>query len=186
VNNGSPAEKHDASAEIVLMTGSVRPGSLTTAVMRIASAEIRGQGLTTAEINPAGVSVPYFGAGLPEVVRLKYVAQLTQARGIILCTPEYNGSYSAVMKSLIESLGYPSPLEGKIISLIGVATGVIGAVKALEHLRSVCSHCGAHVSPFALSLSEAHKFIDKNGVCANEKVLDQIREISRKLILQIG
>ena len=167
------------------MTGSVRPGSLTTAVMRILSADFRSQGFSTLEINPVGVEVPHFGAGLPESLRLTYVDQLKSARGVVLCTPEYNGSYSAVMKSLVESLGYPSPLDSKIIALVGIATGVIGAVKALEHLRSVCSHCGAHVLPFALSISEAHKIIDKGGACTSDKVSQQINEIAKKLIQQI-
>jgi FMN reductase len=47
------------------------------------------------------------------------------------------------MKLAIDNLGFPSMLSGKPISLLGVAAGVIGAIKSLEELRGICSHVGA-------------------------------------------
>ena len=65
---------------------------------------------------------------------------MKSATGVILATPEYHGSFAAVMKLVIENLGFPSLLAGKPVALLGVAAGQIGAIKSLEQLRSVCSH----------------------------------------------
>ena len=34
---------------------------------------------------------------------------------VVLATPEYHGSFSSVMKLMIENLGFPSVLEGKSV-----------------------------------------------------------------------
>ncbi len=173
------------SPDVVLVSGSLRLGSLTTAVMRLVAAELGAAGVITAEIIPTGIPVSCFGDGLPQEVAANYAAMLRQARGVVLCTPEYNGSYSATIKAFIEGIGFPSPLEGKVVSLVGVASGVIGAIKALEHLRSVCSHCGAHALPFALSIAKANQVIAASGQCLDSKVAAQIKESASKLIEQI-
>ena len=64
---------------------------------------------------------------------------VAQSTGVLLATPEYHGSFSSTMKLLIDNLGFPSVLDGKPVALLGVASGHIGAIKSLEHLRSVCS-----------------------------------------------
>jgi len=87
----------------------------------------------------------------------KLQQQVSDATGVIFATPEYHGSYSSVIKLVIEQLGFPSVLSGKPIALLGVAAGSIGAIKALEHLRSVCSHVGAIVLPGPVSVAAVHK-----------------------------
>ena len=72
---------------------------------------------------------------------------------VILATPEYHGSFAAMMKLVIENLGFPSTLAGKPVALLGVAAGRIGAIKSLEQLRSVCSHVGAIVLPGPVSVA---------------------------------
>ncbi|NIT99995.1 MAG: NADPH-dependent oxidoreductase, partial [Nitrosopumilaceae archaeon] len=72
---------------------------------------------------------------------------IQNSTGIILATPEYHGSFSSMMKLFIENLGFPSMLSTKPVALLGVAAGEIGAIKALEHLSSVCSYIGAIVLP---------------------------------------
>ena len=64
-----------------------------------------------------------------------------------MATPEYHGSLAAMMKLIIENLGFPSVLAGKPVALRGAAAGRIGALKSLEQLRGVCSHVGGIVVP---------------------------------------
>ena len=68
------------------------------------------------------------------------------------------------MKLLIDNLGFPSALSGKPVALLGVAAGRIGAIKALEHLRSVASHVGAQVLPGPVSVaSVGRSSMEKDG-----------------------
>ena len=108
--------------------------------------------------------------------------QVSDATGIIFATPEYHGSYSRVIKLVIEQLGFPSVLSGKPIALLGVAAGSIGAIKALEHLRSVCSHVGAIVLPGPVSVAAFHKVFDEKGQCTDPAMEQRIRGVATNLM----
>jgi FMN reductase len=108
-----------------------------------------------------------------------------QATGIILATPEYYGSFSSVMKLVIESLGYPSALAGKPVALLGVAGGTIGAVKSLEHLRSVVSHVGGIVLPLPISVANVTTVFDDEGRCLDADAEQLIRSVGRNLLTYI-
>jgi len=108
-------------------------------------------------------------------------AKVTAATGVILSTPEYHGSYSSVIKQLIEHLGFPSMLSGKPVALLGVAAGAIDAIKSLEHLRSVCSHVGAIVLPGPVSVAGVHNAFDDQGACTDERVEKRHRGLAHNL-----
>ncbi|MBZ5592608.1 MAG: NAD(P)H-dependent oxidoreductase [Acidobacteriia bacterium] len=88
---------------------------------------------------------------------------VSQATGVVLVTPEYHGSFSSVMKLVIENLGFPSALVGKPVALLGVAAGTIGAIKSLEHLRGVVSHVGGIALPLPISIANVQKVFDREG-----------------------
>ena len=87
-----------------------------------------------------------------------------------------------MIKLVIENLGFPSVLAGKPVALLGVAGGVIGAVKALEHLRSVCSHIGAIVLPGPVSVAGVQKVFDAEGRCLDAGIEKRIRGAAKNLI----
>lgn len=105
--------------------------------------------------------------------------------GLILATPEYHGSFSSLMKLTIENLGFPSALKGKPLGLLGVAAGSIGAVKSLEHLRSVCSHVGALVLPGSVSIARVREVFDTAGNCLDPTIEESIRRLPRRLVQYI-
>ncbi|MGH9660849.1 MAG: NADPH-dependent FMN reductase, partial [Bryobacteraceae bacterium] len=101
--------------------------------------------------------------------------------GVILATPEYHGSFSSVMKLVIENLGFPSVLAGKPVALLGVAAGSIGAIKSLEGLASVCTHIGAIVLPGAVSVANVQSVFDAEGRCLDPDVEKRVRSVARNL-----
>ena len=149
------------SADICILVGSIRKDSHSLRVAGMLAAMVKKIGKTAEVVDPRTLDfvVPHHpdddGGSAALAVKLK--AQVQAAAKIIFITPEYDGSYSAVSKILIEHLGYPSVLAGKPVSVIGVATGRIGAYRAIEHLRGVLLHIGAYVCPALLSLAEVHK-----------------------------
>lgn len=169
---------------IAAIGGSVRPGSFTAKALTLAVDEIRTAhpSITVDLFDPAGTDLPLPGtdADSPGVDALKEA--VSQATGVILATPEYHGSYSSVMKLVIDNLGFPSVMSGKPVSLLGVAAGQIGAVKALEHLRSVCSHIGAIVLPGPVSVAGVQKVFDDAGRCLDPSVEKRIRGVATNLI----
>lgn len=140
---------------IVAIPGSVRPGNFTSQALALVTAELEGKANVEVEtVDPAKLSLALPGLRGGEEAAKRLQAAVAAATGVVLATPEYHGSYSSVMKLVIDNLGFPSALAGKPVALLGVASGRIGAIKALEHLRSVCSHVGAIVLPGPVSVAQ--------------------------------
>jgi FMN reductase len=161
---------------IVVIIGSVRPGNYTSRAVAVVVDELHKQeDLEVDVVDPADLDLSPSGGS---VLREK----LEGTTGVILSTPEYHGSYSSVIKAAIENMGFPSGLAGKPVALLGVAAGAIGAVKALEHLRSVCSHVGGIVLPGVVSVAGVQKVFDEDGTCNDPSVEKRIRSLGRSLI----
>ena len=86
-----------------------------------------------------------------------------------------------MVKRTIENLGFPSALSGKLVALLGVAAGQIGAIKALEHWSSVCSHVGAIVLPGPVSVARVRALFDAEGSCLDGETEASIRGVGTRL-----
>src|SRR5205814_9782015 len=109
-------------------------------------------------------------------------SRVNAATGVVLVTPEYHGSFSSVMKLVIENLGFPSVLAGKPVALVGVAAGAIGAIKSLEHLRGVVSHVGAIVLPLPISIANVQKVFDREGRVLESGVEKLLRQAAGNIL----
>ena len=88
------------------------------------------------------------------------------------------------MKLVIDNLGFPSALAGKPVAIAGAAAGEIGAVKALEHLRSIVSHVGGYVLPRGVSVASVHTQFDEDGRLKDEKLDKRVRGLARALVAE--
>ena len=168
---------------IVLISGSVRPGNFTGKALALVTSEIRKHSDIAAEqIDPAGMNLPLPGTGEASADSARLRELVSGATGVILATPEYHGSFSSVIKLVIENLGFPSALAGKPVALLGVAAGQIGAIKALEGLSSVCTHVGAIALPGAVSVANVNRLFDTEGNCLDAEVEKRIRSVAVNLI----
>jgi chromate reductase len=168
---------------IIVINGSVRPGNYTSMASAYVMDELRKQSKVAAEeVHPADLNLPFPGAdpGSPATARLQRLVK--DATGVILVTPEYHGSFSSVMKLVIENLGFPSVLAGKPVGLLGVAAGSIGAIKSLEHLRGVVSHVGGIVLPLPISIANVQKVFDSDGHILEPPVEQMVRMVATNLL----
>ncbi|MDA1086384.1 MAG: NAD(P)H-dependent oxidoreductase [Verrucomicrobia bacterium] len=166
---------------VVGILGSVRPNNYTARAMALVADEFGVNGIDFELIDPAKLDLPLPGTESDSSDAATMREQVQQATGVILATPEYHGSYSSVIKLVIDNLGFPSVLSGKPIGLVGVAAGAIGAIKALEHLRSVCAHVGGIVLPAFVSIPGVNRVFDDEGNCTDEKVEKRIRGAATNL-----
>ena len=172
--------------KITIIEGSVRPDNYTSKAISIAVDEIKKHRQFSYEIiDPRRLQLPLPGQKDSSSQAKSLQNKVRQAEGIILATPEYHGSYSSVIKLIIDNLGYPSVLAGKPIALLGVASGKIGAIKALEHLRSVCAHVGGMVLPGIVSIAQVEKLFDDHGRCLDRVIEQRIRRMSDELVRYI-
>ena len=168
---------------LVAVAGSVRPDGFTRRFLDVLLNVLSAYpGVTVDCIDPCDYELAFPGEKAAEVLQDKLIERARNADGFILSTPEYHGSYSSVLKVLIDNMGYPSIMEGKPVSLLGIAAGRLGAIKALEHLRSVSSHLGAIVLPYPVSVAEAHTKLDDDGRCLDDDLTDLIHKCAEQLV----
>jgi FMN reductase len=175
----------DASGpiKIVVINGSVRPNNYTAMASAYVIDELKKNPLVSVQVvHPAEFNLPFPGTD-PNAPGTRKLQELVKAAtGVVLVTPEYHGSFSSVMKLVIENLGFPSVLAGKPVALLGVAAGAIGAIKSLEHLRGVVSHIGGLALPLPVSIAHVQKVIDKDGRIVDPEIEQIVRRTATNLL----
>lgn len=161
-----------------LIAGSVRPSNYTSKAVDIAAQMLRrNEAVSVDVILPDALDLPFPGSGRTTDDQEWLQEKVQSATGVILATPEYHGSFSSIMKLVIENLGFPSVLAGKSVSLVGVAAGSIGAIKSLEQLRGVCSHVGAIVLPGPVSIANVRGAYSDDGELTDDGVRKRIERL---------
>ena len=166
---------------IVSISATSRPDNYTARALAIVSDELGRRERPPTVFDARELSLSFPGHTQTEdTERLRSAVE--GSLGVVIATPEYHGSFSAMTKLVIENLGFPSVLAGKPVALVGVAAGRIGAIKSLEQLRGVCSHVGALVLPGAVSVAGVRAAFDEEGNCTDEAVEDALRGIAGSLL----
>lgn len=167
---------------IVVVNGSVRPGNYTSKASALVVDELRKRPEVTVEVIDPPVRELAVPGDAPTPATEALQAKIKGATGVVLATPEYHGSFSSVLKLVIENLGFPSALAGKPVALLGVAAGAIGAIKSLEQLRGVCAHVGAIVLPLPVSVANVQTVFDADGTCKEPAVEKLVRGVGVSLL----
>ena len=177
------AENENTGIRIAVILGTARPGNYTSKALALVIDEIeKRDGIALDVIEPAKMNLPAPGVDSDSPDTKALCETISKATGVIFSTPEYHGTYASVAKLIVENLGFPSVLAGKPVSLLGVAAGQIGAIKALEHLRSVLSHVGAIVLPGPVSVAAVRSVFDEDGTCNDEATERRLRGVADNLI----
>jgi len=69
---------------------------------------------------------------------------ILKADGILIVTPEYNGSFPGVLKYFIDMLKFPESLVNVPVAFVGVAAGQFGALRAVEQLQAILHYRNIH------------------------------------------
>ena len=176
-----------AKIPIVVILGSVRPNNYTRMAANLVIDALRNDPRVAVEvIDPSVLPLPLPGVDDGSPVAKAMRDMVATAAGVVLATPEYHGTFSSVIKLVIENLGFPSVLRGKPVALLGVAAGGIGAVKSLEHLRGVVCHVGALALPLAVSIANVQKTFDPEGRCLDPAIEKLVRGVATNLLDYLG
>ena len=107
---------------VAAVIGSVREGNYTSKAVHLLADEFATSysEVTFDIVDPRRLHLP--APGLDEEGDAQQVRDiLNPATAIVLATPEYHGSYSSVIKLVIENLGFPSGLSGKPVAISDTA-----------------------------------------------------------------
>ena len=176
-------EARDTSplSNVVTIVGNRQRHNCTAHAAAVVNAALAKAGVHVEVLHGADLDLSFPGDG-PGAGARYLENSVASADAIILATPEYHGTYSAFMKLVIESLGYPSALRGKPVAMLGVAGGRLGATKSLEQLRNTCAHTGALVLPGAVSVAQAQSAFEEDGTCFDEQVKRSLEGLAENLL----
>ncbi|MEO8972042.1 MAG: NAD(P)H-dependent oxidoreductase [Ktedonobacteraceae bacterium] len=176
-----------STIHIVGFAGSLRKDSYNRAALRLAQHIALEYENVEFEIIDLG-DLPLFNQDLeddpPEAVRI-FKEKIRNAEAVFMTVPEYNYSFSGVLKNAIDWASRPlatSPLVGKLTAIMG-AGGRVGTERAQLHLRQVFLYLDvkAITKPEVLILNSWEKF-DSEGNLTNEKDRQQIETLVEILI----
>jgi NAD(P)H-dependent FMN reductase len=167
---------------IVAISGTSRPNNYTSRALAVTVEALRKAGAEVELFDARELNLAFPGSPQTEDA-LRLEAAVREAHGVVLATPEYHGTFSAMTKLIVENLGFPSALADKPVALVGVAAGRIGAIKAIEHLRGVLAHVGALVVPRSISVAGVRSAFDAaTGVATDRKAEEALQEVANSLL----
>jgi chromate reductase, NAD(P)H dehydrogenase (quinone) len=79
---------------------------------------------------------------------------ILKAEKFVFIVPEYNGSFPGVLKAFIDGLKYPESFQHKKAALVGISSGIQGAVIAMSHLTDIFNYLGMNVLAFKPKLHD--------------------------------
>jgi len=180
--------------KILAFAGSVRSGSFNRKLVRIAAQGARAAGAQVSEIDLREISMPLYDGdiereqGLPPNAKL-FKRLLIEHQGILISSPEYNISITAVLKNAIDWASRAEPGEppqvafrGKVGGLMSASPGNFGGVRSLAMLRAILSHLGVIVVPTQLGIARAGEAFDADGKLKDEHQAETIRSIGAEVV----
>lgn len=149
------------TTKLALIYGSTREGRLCDKVAAWALAEIeRRGGFEVDAIDPAAMALPARHEAEPGAAVQELRRRIDAADAFVVVTPEYNHSFPAAVKLLIDLVG--APWRAKPVGFVSYG-GVSGGLRAVEQLRLVFAELHAVGIRDSVSFALARSLLDGDG-----------------------
>lgn len=178
-----------AAAKILAFAGSSRTDSFNKKLAALAARGATEAGATVTLIDLKEFSMPLYDGDLEEKEGIPAKAlELKQLfldnRGLLISSPEYNSSFSGLLKNCIDWISRPVPNEpyliafkDKFAALLSASPGALGGLRGLVHLRAMLGNIGVLTLPGQLCINNADKAFAPDGnlkeSALQEKALQQ-------------
>lgn len=189
--------------KLLIFAGSTRLASFNRKLAHAAAALARAAGAEVTHIELSDFDIPMYNADLEakgtpaDVMKLKQI--MYEHPAWIICSPEYNGSYTALLKNTIDWVSSPvkgdpawqegfKSFSGKVVGMLSASPGALGGLRSQSHLAPLLLNAQCWVAPRAFALGHAGDAFNAQGELVNEKhrssvqaVIDQVLNASRRL-----
>ncbi|PSJ58051.1 NADPH-dependent FMN reductase [Kumtagia ephedrae] len=181
--------------KILVFAGSIRTGAYSGKTADAAMRELALQGAEVTRISLGDYPLPIMDQdmeaekGVPENA-VMLARQFVDHEGLLIATPEYNGSMPPLLKNAIDWVsrvrkdrGAPvRPFSGKPVALCSSSDGHFAGIRSANHLRAVLSHIGMEVIAPQVSVPYGEKAFDENGGFREERLRNGMERLCRTLI----
>ena len=182
-----------STPHLIAFAGSLRQDSYNKQLVNIAAEQARNNGAKVTVIDLKEYPLPIFDEDLekelvsPELDALR--ALFASADGLLIASPEYNGSFSSVLKNTIDWLSRPAqdksyaPAYGQFtVGLMAASPGGLGGIRGLSHLRELMSNLGSLVVPNQIAVGAAYEAFDENNQFKNAAMGDRLEALVKHVI----
>ena len=151
---------------IVILSGTNRHGSNTRKAAAQVEAAYKSLGVETQLLDlahlPAELFSPSSYAEKPAAFK-KFTDAILVADGVVIVTPEYNGSVPGILKYFIDMLPFPESFEQRPVCFVGLAAGIWGALRPVEQLQAIFGYRNAFIFPERVFIPGIGKLLDAAG-----------------------
>jgi chromate reductase, NAD(P)H dehydrogenase (quinone) len=191
------------SPKLLVFAGSTRLNSFNRKLAGVAATLARASGAEVTHIELADFDIPMYNADLeargtpPDVMKLKQI--MFEHPAWIICSPEYNASYTALLKNTIDWVSSPvksdaawhdgfKSFTGKVVGVLSASPGALGGLRSQSHLVPLLFNVQCWVAPRTFALGHAGEAFDAQGELINDShrshvqaVIDQVLFAAQRL-----
>jgi NAD(P)H-dependent FMN reductase len=190
-----------STPKILAFAGSTRIDSYNKKLVKIAAAGAKAAGAEVTYIDLRDLPLPLYDEdleaqeGLPANART-FKDLMISHQGLLIASPEYNSSLTAVLKNAIDWASRPAPNEaplaafaGKVATIMSASPGALGGLRGLVHLRSILGNIKVLVLPDQIAVSKAYEAFNPDGTLVDPKQQESIEKLGdglTKILLKLN
>jgi NAD(P)H-dependent FMN reductase len=99
---------------------------------------------------------------------------LSNADGVVVVMPEYNGSFPGVFKYFIDMLEFPGTFDSKPFAFVGLSAGKGGAMRPMEQFATLINYLDGVVYPETVSIPSVNEHFDSQDHILDESLIERI------------
>ena len=177
---------------LLVFAGSTRQQSFNRRLARATAAIAGDAGAQVTLLELSDFDIPFYNADLEaqgtpaDVIRLKEI--LWQHPAWVICSPEYNASYTALLKNTIDWASSPAKshpdwqdglksFRGKVVGMLSASPGALGGLRAQSHLAPLLVNLECWLAPKAFALGSAGSAFDDTGALVQQAHRDRVRAV---------
>lgn len=182
---------------LLVFAGSTRQQSFNRRLARVAADLGREAGAQVTLLELGDLDIPLYNADLEargtpvDVLRLKEVLHAHPAW--IICSPEYNGSYTALLKNTIDWVSSPiksdpawtdgfKSFRGKVVGMLSASNGALGGLRSQSHLAPLLLNSQCWLAPKAFALARAADAFDADGALQDKAQHNNVRAVVEQVL----
>lgn len=183
--------------KLLVFAGSTRQQSFNRKLARNVAAIARAAGADVTHLELADFDVPMYNADLeargtpPDVIRLKEIFHAHPAW--IVCTPEYNQGYPALVKNTFDWISSPvkgdavwgddlRATRGKVVGVLSASPGAFGGIRSQSHLIPLLFALHCWVCPTTFALGRAGSAFTESGELAEETARARVQGVVTEVL----
>lgn len=182
---------------ILAFAGSTREASFNKKLLQAAVQSTVAVPVTWTVLDLREVAMPLYDGDLEEKEgspegALKLRKLIAEHDAILISSPEYNASVSAVLKNSIDWASRPADdglgkvFANKPVGLLSASPGGLGGIRALNHVRAILQNLSAFVIPAQFALPKAGDAFGEDGSLSSESARKGVAAVVEQLAKTAG